>query len=234
MADPFSLDEHARRYIDYPDPWFRLQGMRTARQAVEDQLAFLEAQIGLQINARIARDGASMAAEDVEDIVEQYREEVDALFPKVFRGGYVISLWSVFESCIKNVAEYTRKERNLPFGLQELRAGDFLKQVELFFEKVTGVNAFPDREHRKKLQELKDLRNALAHHDGSVPELPDSLRGRSRDEYLVRGMLIFRDLHHEFAVPTAAYAEAATQLVEVYLQDFSERVYKALHPVPLP
>ena len=106
--------------------------------------------------------------------------------------------------------------------------------MEVFFEKVIGVDAFPDRAQRKKLQELKDLRNALAHHDGSVAELPDSLRGQSRDEYQARGMLVFNDLHHEFAVPTAVYAEAATQLVEVYLQGLSERVYMVLHPVPLP
>lgn len=232
-TQPFSVNEHIRRFITFPDPWTRIAGLRTARQAVEDQLAFLKAQRGVQIKAQITRDGDRMAHEDIEDMVDEYRKVVDALFPKIFRGGYVISLWSVFESSVKNIAEYTRKEKHLPFGLHELRAGDFLEQVNVFFERVLSLKAFPDKSVRTRLAELKGLRNALAHHDGSVSELPKSLQGKNSAEYLRKGLLTFRDLHHEYAVPTSDYIETSVALVQQCLEQLTERVYAALHPIAL-
>jgi hypothetical protein len=77
------------------------------------------------------------------------------------------------------------------------------------------------------------LRNTLAHHDGSAAELPNSLQCQSAEEYAKQGLLLFDDLHHKYVVPTEAYAAEAMELVANYLQDFAERVYKAVHPVPL-
>ncbi len=230
---PFSINEHIRRFITFPDPWTRIAGLQTARQAVEEQLAFLKAQRGVQIKAQITGHGDRMAHEDREDMIDEYRRVVDELFPKIFRGGYVISLWSVFESSVKNIAEYTRKEQHLPFGLHELRAGDFLEQVDVFFDRVLSVKAFPDKSVRTRLAELKGLRNALAHHDGNVSELPKSLRAKSSAEYLRKGLLTFRDLHHEYAVPTSEYVETNLALVKQYLEQLTETVYAALHPTPL-
>ena len=57
--------------------------------------------------------------------------------------------------------------------------------------------------------------------------------GLEKAEYSARGLLVYRDLHHEFVVPMEGYAEAATALVEEYLRGFAERAYKAIHPIPL-
>ncbi len=165
--------------------------------------------------------------------MDEYRKVVDELFPKIFRGGYVISLWSVFESSVKNIAEYTRKEKSLPFGLHELRAGDFLEQADVFFDRVLSLKAFPDKPVRTRLAELKGLRNALAHHDGSVSELPKSLRGKNNTEYLRKGLQVFKDLHHEHAVPTSDYVDTSVALIQEYLEQLTESVYAALHPIPL-
>jgi hypothetical protein len=229
----FSLEEHYRRNITFPEPYLRMVGLEAARTAVEDQLEHLKGQRAVRLYARLKRESRAMAGEDIECEVEGLRETVEELFPKVFRGGFVISLWSVFEACIKDIAEYVRRERQLPFGLQELRAGDFLEQTEKFFTRVLGVAAFPDKAARAKLKEIKGLRNALAHHDGNIVELPDSLRGKNDAEYLKKGIVVCSDLHHKFAVPTAAYAEQSLATVRAHLEAFSGQVYAKVHPVPL-
>ena len=174
-----------------------------------------------------------MAPDDVEFETESFKGAVEELFPKVFRGGFVISLWSVFEACIKDLAEYVRCEKELPFGLQELRAGDFLEQTEKFFSRVLSMKVFFDKDVRRKLEELKGLRNALAHHDGATDELPKSLQAKSEDEYRSKGLLVYRDLHHQYAIPTAEYAEGALKTVHAFVEQFAEKVYAAIHPVPL-
>ncbi|MCW5610568.1 MAG: hypothetical protein KIS83_07780 [Rubrivivax sp.] len=234
MSDePFSFEEHMRRQIQFPDPWLRIEGMRTARRAVEEQLVFLRNQRAVQLQAQLARVGSKLHPIDAEDKVDEYRKVVNELFPKVMRGGFVISLWSVFESAVKNLAEYVRSQKNLPFGLQELRAGDFLEQTDVFFKRVVNVDAFPKKDVRAKLDRLKGLRNTLAHHDGSAVELPKPLRCNSAEEYAAQGLLLCDDLHHKYIVPTEDYAAEAMELVATHLQDFAERLYKAIHPVPL-
>ena len=201
--------------------------------AVEEQLDHLKGQRAVRLYARMRREAQAMARDDVECEVEELRTTVEELFPKVFRGGFIISLWSVFEACVKDIAEYVRRGRNLPFGLQELRASDFLEQTEKFFSSVVGVSAFPDKAVRARLQELKGLRNALAHHDGNTLELPKTLRSKTEAEYLKKGLVVCSDLHRKYAIPTAAYAEQSLRTVRTHLDQFAERVYAAVHPVPL-
>ena len=232
MAD-FSLEEHFRRHITFPEPYMRMVGLDAARKAVEEQLDHLKGQRAVRLYARLKREAHAMARDDIECELEELKATVEELFPKVFRGGFVISLWSVFEACVKDIAEYVRREHKLPFGLQDLRAGDFLEQTEKFFSRVIGVTAFPDKTSRSKLEEIKGLRNALAHHDGSVLELPKSLRCKNDAEYLKKGLVICSDLHHKYAVPTAEYADQSLKLVRAHLEKFAEQVYVAVHPVPL-
>ncbi len=174
-----------------------------------------------------------MAQDDIEYELHELKRTVEELFPKVFRGGFVVSLWSVFEACVKDLAEYTRREKNLPFGLQELRAGDFLEQMELFFARVLGVDAFPDNAVRTKLVEIKGLRNALAHHDGNTTELPKSLRCKDDAEYRKKGFHVYSDLHHHYVIPSAEYAEQSLQIIQIYLERLAHQVYEAVHPIPL-
>ena len=174
-----------------------------------------------------------MADDEIECELDGLKATVDELFPKVFRGGFVISLWSVFEASIKNIAEYVRQQRNLPFGLEDLRAGDFLEQMDKFFSRVIDVDAFPEKSTRNKLEEIKGLRNALAHHDGSILELPKSLKCKTDAEYLKKGLVVCSDLHHKYVVPTAEYADQALGTIRTYLEQFAEKVYVAIHPIPL-
>lgn len=228
-----SLAELYRRSVTFPDPSLRMAGLEAARSAAEEQLEHLKGQRAVRLCARLKREAHAMAQDDVEFEIEQLKGTVEELFPKVLRGGFVISLWSVFEACIKNLAEYVRRERELPFGLQELRAGDFLEQTEKYFSRVLRLKVFPDKKVRKKLEELKGLRNSLVHHDGATEELPKSLQCKTDVEYRGKGLLVYRDLHHQYAVPTAEYAEEALRTVHCFMEQFAEAVYAAIHPVAL-
>lgn len=223
-------DQFLHRAVTFPGPSTRLAGLEISLKAVEEQLVHTRAQYEVRLKAKLKRDAKFLHPDDVD--MERYDFEwtVDELLPKVFRGGFVISLWSVFEACVKDMAEYTRRIRNIPFGLQDLRAGDFLNQMDKFFEGAVGLKAFPDRHIRKQIEELRGFRNALAHHDGNTEELPTSLRGKDQYHYEVLGLQVYRDLHHEYAVPNAEYARRSLTDVHTYLESLASRLYAKLHP----
>jgi len=138
----------------------------------------------------------------------------------------------VFEACVKDLAEYTRRERNSPFGLQDLRAGDFLEQTHKFFKGALGLNVFPDKSVRKSLDELKGFRNALAHHDGDTAQVPRSLLPRGTKNVPSLRVRVYADRHHEYAVPKEVYLRESLSLVATYLEQLAEQVYAKLHPEP--
>jgi hypothetical protein len=109
----------------------------------------------------------------------------------------------------------------------------FLEQTDKFFSRVLTVKAFPDKPVRAKIEEVKGFRNALVHHDSATEELPKTLRSKTEAEYRSKGLLVYRDLHHQYAVRTAEYAEESFNVVRTFLEQFAETVYVALHTVPL-
>jgi transposase len=86
----FSLEEHFRRNITFPEPYLRMVGLEAARIAVEEQLDHLKGQRAVRLYARLEREAHTMASDDIECEIEGLKETVEELFPKVFRSGFVI------------------------------------------------------------------------------------------------------------------------------------------------
>jgi hypothetical protein len=148
--------------------------------------------------------------------------ETRETFAKVFRGGFLISTWSVFESCVKDVGEFVRRKHELPFGLQDLRAGDFINQSEKFFRSTLELSFVPDKGDLKRLDLLKSLRNLLVHHDGSVIEASAELLNASAAVTRVT------DYHHDYLTPTAHYNQQSLELVARVSQSLANSVYSML------
>lgn len=127
-----------------------------------------------------------------------------------------------------------RRQKQLPFGLQELRAGDFLKQVEVFFDRVLSLSAFPDKTIRKELEQLK----VFAIHLRITMEVRLSCRSlyvprRPANTLASFSMYSMTSIIKNIA-PTECYAAWALDLVADHLKAFAEQAYKSIHPVPLP
>ena len=153
------------------------------------------------------------------------RKSTEELFPRVFRGGFLVSLRTLFESEVKDLGEYTSLELKLPFGLQDLRAGDFLNQTEKYFLGTLQINPFPDKAIRKRIETLKEFRNAITHHDGNLAEIPKALLQASASS-----LQKFSDLHHEFAMPVAAYNLDSLDLLATVSANLASSIYAKLHP----
>ena len=222
MPTHTSLEQLYHRAVKYPDPSQRFQALRTAFYATEDAISHQAAQHQIRAKASLSRSG--MHPDDIEMGIYVLRKNTEELFPRVFRGGFLVSLWALFESGIKDLGEYTRLELKLPFGLQDLRAGDFLNQTEKYFGGTLQIIPFPDKAIRKKIEILKDFRNAVAHHDGNLAEIPKALL-----QSPANSLQKFSDLHHEFAMPVAEYNSESLDLLANVSANLANAIYAKLH-----
>lgn len=218
-----SLERLLHRATKFPNPAMRFGALRTALAATEDAISHQAAQ--LEVRTRVDIRRRRPHPDDLELDLHELRTITTQVFPQVFRGGFLVSLWSLFESTVKDLGEYTRKELKLPFGLQDLRAGDFLEQTERYFLATVKVESFPDKTARKQIERIKTFRNAISHHNGNLLEVPKALL-----EPAGKSVQRFTDLHHEFGVPTAEYNARSLDTLASVSEALAEAVYTALHP----
>lgn len=204
------------------DPRGRFDALRAAFDASENAILHQADQFAVREQAASRRLGATIQS-DLPDLAVPHLEAGDT-FAKVFRGGFLMSAWAVFESCVKDASEYVRRKQELPFGLQDLRAGDFIKQSEKFFRSTLDLSFIPDKDDRRRLELFKTFRNLLVHHDGSVGEAPAELL--SANEAATR----VTDYHHDYLTPTAQYNRQCLELVARVSQSLADGVYAIFNP----
>jgi len=85
----------------------------------------------------------------------------------------------------------------------------------------------------QRLDELRLFRNALIHHGGKVNRLPPTLHRTTATEYAAIGLHFYEDMRHQYVVPRADFTRRSLDLVSEYILGLSERVYGAIHPIPL-
>jgi hypothetical protein len=232
MPGHISFEELYRRTITFPGPSSAMAGLSVALETIEEELAHAADQARVRQYARHQNEIAYLHPEDIEDDEYALKVTVEQVLPRVFRGGFLLMLWSVFEVAVKRMAEYACRQQNLPSLTSSFNRGNFLENIEKAYANNLGVTAFPDSLVREKLDLLRHVRNALIHHNGSVAALRKSLAHRNSAGYAALDLQTYSDLHEEFFVPNAAYLTESFVLVKGYLTLLSERVYESVHPLP--
>lgn len=201
-----------------PSPSGRFEALRAALEASENAISHQADQLAVREQASRRRQG-TVGAIDLPDLAVLHME-AEETFAKVFRGGFLLSIWAVFESCVKDLGEYVRRKRDLPFGLKD--RGDFLKEADKFFRLTVEIVPFPDEGDRKQLELLRTLRNVLVHHDGS----PSKALAESLGAKVTRVV----DYHHEYLTPSAQYNSESLELVARVSEALAKNVYSVLDP----
>jgi hypothetical protein len=158
---------------------------------------------------------------------------VEQILPRVFRGGFVLTLWSVFEVVSKRMAKYVAGQKGDVIALSQWKQKPretFLHVLDRVYSRNLGIPAFPDPIERTQLDQLRELRNALIHYNGSVKGLPESMRAGGPEGYAAIGLDHYTDLHEEFVIPNADFLRRNFTLVDKILTSLSERAYEAAHP----
>jgi len=213
--------------IKFPGPGVVLWGLEEYLVAIEEQLSHLKAQYRVRLKARLKRDGRRMHKDDIEFAEYEVTQLTEELFPRLLRGAYLVALWAAFESVVTDMANYAKSEYKQPFGLDELRAGDFLAQAEKYYVRVLHLDLFTDRVDRKHIEMLKGIRNALVHDNGHIDGLPKEVHERLKRSKPAETGVELRDY---YIIPTADGLRHYFSVAKRCLEGTYERVFSKLHP----
>jgi hypothetical protein len=88
---------------------------------------------------------------------------LEQILPRVFRGGFVLTLWSVFEVVSKRMAHCVADQLKVVITESEWKrkGRTFLDALESVYSRKLGIQVFPDPNERTRLDQLRGLRNAL-------------------------------------------------------------------------
>jgi len=89
----------------------------------------------------------------------------------------LLATWALYEAAISQFAEMIRHRKEVSLSLSDLRGG-FLTRARRYFDDVLRFDLHPPKADWKRITMLAGLRNAFAHANGLLRDLPKTQRSR--------------------------------------------------------
>lgn len=215
------------RYLVFPGPDTALRGLEQYLAAVDEQLSYLKGQYKVRFKAQLKRGAHGKDPEDI--YLAKYNVDylTKELFPRFIRGAYLISLWAALESSLTDMTDYAKVKYKQKFGLDEIRAGDFLVQAEKYYMRVLDMSLFRDRPDRERIETLKAIRNALVHDNGRIDGLPKNLTSHIKARQHVK---MGFEVENGHIIPTEQGLAIYFSSVKHLLERTADSVFAKLHP----
>jgi hypothetical protein len=162
----------------------KLVSMNIEIRALEDGYELISSTIAALQESEVNRLEQTLALDktlDQEDIISLHsdvNDNVEIFYPRLFWGTFLISVYSVLESSLKELGELLREELGCELKIDDLN-GDFLEKANLYFSKVLKVGAINKSSCWETITQLRTVRNYFAHSNGRVGyKLPDNKKIR--------------------------------------------------------
>lgn len=166
---------------------FRLLDVSMELKALEDYLETMEKQIDhiaasekLILEAAIREQNIRPSDPEWHFEHQDYYHRVEFLFPRFFRGPFLVSLYAVYEVSVTEIARLLQKEQGKAISIDDLRGDDFLDRAKKYYKHILNFELCTDNEAWQQIKMLSEVRNAIAHTNGRI----EMLRGRSKEKIL--------------------------------------------------
>lgn len=151
---------------------------------LEEHLVLIEGH--LERSIRTARcelkskiQGLTPDDEDEWDIPHQlHGYKVEVTLPRILRNPFLVSLFAVYESTVTTIAGLVQEEKGQKLSLDDIRGSDFLERAKRYYKHILQFEISADNERWRRLKQLSDLRNAIAHANGRYDAISVGLRRR--------------------------------------------------------
>ena len=145
---------------------------------------------------------------------DEYHSLVEVTYPRILRNPFLVSLFSLYESSVRQIAERIREEKGVEQAMS--RSGGFLKNARRYYEEILDFKLSKSCKHWRRLVLLSNPRNALAHTNGNIETI--------QPERLAR-LLKQPGIHDEggFIVVSKVFLEQTVKLVREDLADLLAR-----------
>ena len=112
------------------------------------------------------------------DLLRQDRDfRVKFVLPRVFRGPFLVTLFTVYETAVTEIAKLVQDKRGIQISLDDLR-GDLLNRAKKYYGHVLDFELSKSNQHWERITLLSDLRNAIAHRNGRLDMISPRVKGK--------------------------------------------------------
>lgn len=205
---------------------FRLLDIELELIALEEHLELIEQHLPSlkQKEERLLeerREAEHLSPQDPEwqTKFREYRRRVDIILPRFFNNPFLISLYSVLEASITDIANHIKDKKGEKLSINDLR-GSFLDRSKKYYNCVLNFQLYNDSANWQRAQMLADLRHALAHTNGRFDMMKEGTQDKIRDwEEKDRGISIYSG----FLVPEKEFLQETFTMVRDMLDGLVER-----------
>lgn len=205
---------------------FRLLDVSLELFALEDHLEIIENQINrLSDSALIELEeyklNGNLTPEDAD--WDQARLECDqrieCLFPRIFRGTFLVALYAVFETAVIEIAGLIQKAQKQEITLNDLR-GDFLNKANKYYKNILRFELYRDNKAWQRIRMLAELRNAIAHANGRL----DMVKKESQKKFKNwEKQAVGIHSYDNYLLVDSDFAKVTFNMVRQFLNDLVER-----------
>lgn len=185
---------------------------------IEDQEKSLSKLRLEEVNKQINSD--SEEVEEWEILKHKYYYQTEHIYPKSFRGSYIVTLWATAESTLIEIANYIQFKKEVKLNFSDIRGNNIINRLEKYFTRVLGFKFFV-RETLLKFDELYLLRNCFAHANGRMDALKDN--DRNRLNKINEDMRLFED-NNGYILVHMEYLHSAYKLIRSELNLLIDQV----------
>ena len=102
------------------------------------------------------------------DLLRQERDyQVDFVLPRVLRVPFLVTLFTVYEAAVTEVASLVQKKTGIQISIDDLKGG-LLDRAKKYYGSVLQIQLSQDDRHWQRISLLFDLRNSIAHTNGRL------------------------------------------------------------------
>ena len=195
--------------------------LATYREVLEEQLTFRKEQERVRLRARLMNSESEMDDAERQFAQEEVKVLVDEILPRFFRGPYLMALWALFESGIIEVADYIAETKQLSLKLRDIRGSDQKDQWNKYYNHIAGYPLGFTDPTWERLEELRQVRNVLAHANGRLDLAKEDAR-RKLEKWCGENRGLSE--HSNLLIVSADYTRAAQILVTDTLSSLISRV----------
>jgi hypothetical protein len=165
----------------------------------------------------------SISPNDVEsewDVLrDEYLYRTEHLYPKSFRGSFLVGLWATTESALQELANFVQKKKDIKLKLNDIR-GDIIERLEKYFNQVLHFELFSEQA-MERLREIYLIRNCFAHANGRIDALKEN------DKRIIQKRNEDNSIYQEdqgYILLEMGYLEDINNFISVELQQLINRI----------
>lgn len=177
---------------------------------VEEELERIRAQVSGQF------DTSKTQCEEIQYERDRLQQLTDLDLPLFFRGPIVVSLWAIFESATREIADEIGRKEECGIALKDIKGGALDCRIK-YFDKILKFSISRDGVELERLDSLYDIRNCIAHNNGRLNAMPE--HKRTRIKHIATCNTEGLEISSDYLLLKSAFVYQSFYLVDRVLKD---------------